>query len=309
MADIRSMTNVDGVITPTADARVPVLDRGFLYGDSVYEVFRTYDGVPLFYDEHWARLENSAALIRMRLDTTKAELAAAIGATIAATGATESRADVYVRYTVTRGDGRMELFPSASLRTRYVIMVRPVPNWGAELYSRGAKLAIAQTLRNPARALDPNIKGGNYMNNVLGVMDARAVGADDCLMLNDAGFVTEASNSNVFFVIGGALVTPAQSAANLRGLTKAAVHEACRARGLPSEERDVAAADLPDASECFLTSATREVMPVASLRQLDGRVQRFPEGGGPITRRVAAYYKEFVADYVRGHQGRSFFAN
>jgi len=64
MSQIQSMTNVDGTITRTADARVPVLDRGFLYGDSIYEVFRTYGGVPLFYDEHWRRFENSAALIR-----------------------------------------------------------------------------------------------------------------------------------------------------------------------------------------------------------------------------------------------------
>jgi branched-chain amino acid aminotransferase len=309
MADIRSMTNVDGVITPTADARVPVLDRGFLYGDSVYEVFRTYDGVPLFYDEHWARLQNSAALIRMQLGITKAELTSAIAATVAATGAKESRDDVYVRYTITRGGDGIDLFPSGDLRTRYVIIVRPVPNWPAELYSRGVRLAVAGTLRNPSSALDPNIKGGNYMNNVLGLMDAREVGADDCLMLNDAGFVTEASNSNAFFVIDGALVTPGQTAANLRGLTKAAVHEACRARGLASEERDVAAADLSRVTECFLTSATREVMPVASIRTLDGHVQRFPEGGGPITRRVAAYYKEYVADYVRTQQALSFFGN
>lgn len=309
MTDIRSMTNVDGVIAPTEDARVPVLDRGFLYGDSVYEVFRTYDGVPLFYDEHWARLQNSAALIRMQLGITKAELTSAIAATVAATGATESRTDVSVRYTVTRGDGPIDLSPSADLRTRYVIIVRSVPSWSAELYSRGVRLAVAATLRNPSRSLDPNIKGGNYMNNVLALMDAREVGADDCLMLSDAGFVAEASNSNVFFVIDGALVTPGQTAANLRGLTKAAVHEACRARGLPSEERDVAAAEIPRATECFLTSATREVMPVASIRMLDGRIQRFPEGGGPITSRVAAYYKEYVADYVRTHQALSFFRN
>jgi branched-subunit amino acid aminotransferase/4-amino-4-deoxychorismate lyase len=166
---------------------------------------------------------------------------------------------------------------------------------------------VAGTRRNPSSALDPNIKGGNYLNNVLGVMDARALGADDCVMLNDAGFVTEASNSNVWFVLDGELVTPAQSAANLRGLTKVALHEACAVRGLATRERDVPADELPRATECFITSATREVMPVVSLRLTAGEVLRFPEGGGPLTRRAAAYYKDHVAQYLREHEALSLF--
>jgi branched-chain amino acid aminotransferase len=307
MTAFESMTNVDGVITRTADARVPVLDRGFLYGDSIYEVFRTYRGVPLFYAEHWRRFENSAALIRMRIGLTLDELTAAIRATIAATGAPRLGADVYVRYVVTRGEGPVDLFPSPELKTRYVIIVRPVPSWAPELYSRGVRAAVAGTRRNPSSALDPNIKGGNYLNNVLGVMDARAFGADDCMMLNDAGFVTEASNSNVWLVLGGELVTPAQSAGNLRGLTKAALHDACAARGLATLERDVPAGELSQATECFLTSATREVMPVVSLRLLDGKVLQFPEGGGPLTRRAAAYYKDHVAQYLREHADLALF--
>jgi branched-chain amino acid aminotransferase len=307
MAAFESMTNVDGVITRTADARVPVLDRGFLYGDSIYEVFRTYRGVPLFYAEHWRRFENSAALIRMRIGLTLDELTAAIRATIAATGAPRLGADVYVRYVVTRGEGPVDLFPSPELKTRYVIIVRGVPSWAPELYSRGVRAAVAGTRRNPSSALDPNIKGGNYLNNVLGVMDARALGADDCVMLDDAGLVTEASNSNVFFVLDDELVTPAQTAGNLRGLTKAALHDACRARGLATLERDISPVELPRATECFLTSATREVMPVVSLRLSSGEVLRFPEGGGPVTRRAAAYYKEHVAEYLRAHEQLSFF--
>jgi branched-chain amino acid aminotransferase len=201
----------------------------------------------------------------------------------------------------------VDLFPSPELKTRYVIIVRPVPSWNPEFFSRGVRLGVASTRRNPKNALDPNIKGGNYLNNVLGVMDARALGADDCVMLNEEDLVTEASNSNVFFVIGGELVTPAQTAGNLRGLTKAALHDACRARGLATRERDVAAGELADATECFLTSATREVMPVVSLRTLDGRVLRFPEGGGAVTRRAAAYYKEHVAEYIRSHAHLSLF--
>jgi branched-chain amino acid aminotransferase len=307
MTEFVSMTSVNGLITQTADARVPVLDRGFLYGDSIYEVFRTYGGVPLFYDEHWQRFENSAALIRMRLGISKEQLTSAIRETIAATHAPRLGVDVYVRYIVTRGEGPVDLFPASDIETRYVVIVRTVPVWDPIYYARGVTAAIAATRRNPASALDPNIKGGNYLNNVLGVMEARALGADDCIMLNEVGFVTEASNSNVFFVIDGDLVTPAQTAANLRGLTKAALHDACREHGLPTSEADIAAADLPRATECFITSATREVMPVATLRLVDGAILRFPEGGGEITRRASALYKEYVADYLRTHAHLSLF--
>ena len=301
------MTSVNGVITPTDEARISVLDRGFLYGDSIYEVFRTYDGVPLFYDEHWARLQNSATMIRLEIGLTKAELTDRIRATVAATDAARSRTDVYVRFAITRGIGAIDLFPDETLTPSCVIIAKQVAVWNSALYSGGVSLAVPDTRRNSGSALDPNIKGGNYLNNVLGVLDARAHGADDCVMLNDAGFVTEASNSNVFFVIDGQLVTPAQTAANLRGLTKAAVHEACAARGLASGERDVHVDELRGAAECFVTSATREVMPIVSLRMLDGEALQFPAGGGPITRQVAAYYREHVAGYVRRHAHLSLF--
>ncbi len=300
-----SMTSVDGVITRTEEAKVSVLDRGFLYGDSVYEVFRTYAGVPLFFDEHWARFENSAALIRLRLNLDADGLRGRIRETIAATNAAGAKTDVYVRYIVTRGGGPIDLAPSAELVPSCVVIVKEVPKWREELYRTGVTAAVPETRRNPGNALDPNIKGGNYLNNVLGLMEARAAGAEECIMLNEAGFVAEASNSNVFFVLDGRLVTPSQTASNLRGLTKAAVHEACGRHGLATAETEIAAADLPRASECFLTSATREVMPVRSLRQRDGTVLEFPAGGGEITRRVMAYYREYVQDYVRAHASES----
>ena len=301
MTEIRGVTNVDGVITPTAEARVPVMDRGFLFGDSIYEVFRTYDGVPLFYDEHWQRFENSASLIRMKIGFSKDAVTEQIRATVHASGAARAKRDVYVRFTVTRGDGPMDLLPSGDARSRLVVIVKEVPTWNPVFYSRGVNVAVVGTRRNPRKALDPNIKGGNYLNNVLGIMEARAVGADDCLMLSEDGFITEASNSNVFFVIDGELSTPSQTAANLRGLTKAAIHEACKANGLATRETEISAAAARAASECFLSSATREVMPVHTLRMEDGGTRTFPEGGGALTRRVRGYYRGHVERYVREH--------
>jgi branched-chain amino acid aminotransferase len=301
------MTSVDGVVTPTADAKISVLDRGFLYGDSIYEVFRTYDGVPLFYGEHWERFLNSARLIELDVRLSKDDMAERIRETVAATGAADTRTDVCVRYTVTRGVGDIDLRPRESLRPSCIIVVKAVPEWNAEHYARGAVLAIPETRRNPGNALDPNIKGGNYLNNVIALLEAMRLGGDDCLMLNDAGLVTEASNSNVFFVIDDELVTPSQDAKNLQGLTKAAIHAACGARGLDTRERAIAETELPAATECFVTSATREVMPVARLLLRDGRALEFPAGGGPVTRRVAGWYREYVAAWVDEHRDLSLF--
>lgn len=307
MKGFESMANVDGVISRTAEAQIPVMDRGFLYGDSIYEVFRTYGGVPLFYDEHWARFENSASLIHMQLGLTKKQMTQEIRQTVLMTNAAERGRDVYVRYIMTRGEGPVDLYPNPELVARYVIIVDELRDWRAEFYSQGVRLAIPEVLRNSSSALDPNIKGGNYLNNILGIIQARALGADDCVMLNDAGLVTESSNSNVFFVIDDKIVTPAETAGNLRGLTKVAVLEACREQGLPTKERDIAVDELVEATECFITSATREVMPVIGLRLLDGKQLDFPEGGGRQTRRVAECYKARLQAYVDDHAALSIF--
>ena len=149
------MTNVDGRITRTEDARVPVLDRGFLYGDSVYEVFRTYSGVPLFFDEHWSRLENSARLARMRISQSREAITEEIRRTVHATGAPEIERDVYVRYTITRGEGPVDLYARPDLHTRYVVIVKEIPAWNPEFYSTGMRAAIPRVRRNPIDALDP----------------------------------------------------------------------------------------------------------------------------------------------------------
>jgi len=295
----KSMSNVDGQITPTGEARVPVLDRGFLYGDSIYEVFRTYSGIPLFYQEHWERLENSARLIRMHITQGRDEITEQIRRTVQATSAGKLSKDVYVRYVITRGEGPVDLYPNPELKTRYVVIVNAVPEWKPDFYRIGMKAAIPTVRRNPTDALDPNIKGGNYLNNVIAITQARELGADESIILNRDGYVTEASNSNVVFVLDGELVTPGAAAGNLRGITKKAAREACATHGLTLTERDVHANDVDRATECFVTSATREVMPIVSLRLDDGRMVEFPAGGGEITRKVARYYRQYVDEHVK----------
>ncbi|HED12717.1 MAG TPA: branched-chain amino acid aminotransferase [Gammaproteobacteria bacterium] len=299
-----SIANVNGSISPLEEATIPIMDRGFLYGDSVYEVFRTYEGVPFLLKEHFDRLENSAKLIGMRLGQSRQQLLGEIQRTIQASGVIKGQ-EVYVRYQITRGEGTVDLFPGQELITRFVIIVKPLPVWNPEFYRVGMTLAIPETRRNPVNCLDPNIKGGNYLNNILALQEARALGADDCLILSIDDRVTEASNSNLWFVIGGRLVTP--QADNLRGLTRISLYQACRLQDLQTFEEDVLLSSLSAATECFVTSSTREVMPVCRLRMPDGRQLSFPSGGGELTRKVMQLYKTFIESYVHQYAETALF--
>ncbi len=298
---LERMANVNGQITPLEEAKISILDRGFLYGDSVYEVFRTYDGVPLFCDEHFARMENSARLIQMTISQSREKMLDEMRRTARAAGVPAGQ-DIYVRWHVTRGSGALDLVPARDLTSSYVIILKEAPHWNPEFYRTGMRLAVTRVRRNPVESLSPDIKSGNYLNNILGVAEAVELGADDCLMLNPSGIVTEASNSNVFFVIGERLVTPSFESGVLRGITKGAIARLGKEHGLALQEEKLAARELGQATECFVTSATREVMPVAGLRLEDGSWREFPAGGGKVTRHVAHVYKDSVARYVREHQ-------
>ena len=163
------------------------------------------------------------------------------------------------------------------------------------------KLAITRVRRNPAKALSPDIKSGNYLNNILGVAEAIELGADDCLMLNPAGNVTEASNSNVFFVIDDQLVTPSAESGVLRGITETAIQQSGDKHRIAIHEASIPASELSRSTECFVTSATREVMPVVVLRLENGICLDYLPGGGPVTCRAATAHKRYVEQYVAAH--------
>ena len=146
---IASTANVDGNISEAAKASIPVLDRGFLYGDSVYEVFRTYRSVPLFLEDHFERLENSAQLIQMRISQTREQLLEEIRRTAIAAGVS-GKSDAYVRYQITRGEGTVDLYPDPSLKTRYVIIVKALPSWDPIFYEQGVQHGDSQRSAQPS---------------------------------------------------------------------------------------------------------------------------------------------------------------
>jgi branched-chain amino acid aminotransferase len=289
-----TLVNVEGRLVPPEQAFVPVLDRGFLYGDSVYEVVRTYGGRVFELGRHLDRMERTAARIGLTLPA-RARIESELFRTLEAAGNPES----YARIVVTRGEGRFGLAPDlAEGLNRLLFLVRPLEPPAAEQYDRGLQMAVTRMRRNPPQALDPALKTGNYLNSVLALRESHAAGADDALMLDLHGQVTEASTSNVFLVEDGAVVTPPLALGMLEGVTRGLVIEVARGDGLPvrEEPRDLEA--LAGADEIFVTSSVREVMAVTSLVLLDGDApdRREVAGGrpGPITRRLHAAFRRYV---------------
>ncbi|MCA8978246.1 MAG: aminotransferase class IV [Planctomycetes bacterium] len=275
------LCNLDGSILPESEAHIPVLDRGFLFGDSVYEVTRTRGLLPFAWPEHFERLRSSADAIQLDLDLAEAEVARRVAATLAAA----DHGDSYVRIIVTRGTGTS---PNIGLDhapgpPRWVILVRPAP----ELSGKPARLAIVQRLRNDRRALDPATKSGNYLNNLLALAEARSQGATDCLMANADGNITEGATSNFFARIGGVWCTPPLQAGILAGVTRRLLLELLAELGERVDERNLLPADVRGAEELFLSSTLRDVAPVTHI---DGAPLHDGNPGPHTARLMAAFH-------------------
>lgn len=289
-----TLLNVEGRLVPPEQAFVPVLDRGFLYGDSVYDVVRTYAGRVFELGRHLARMERTASRIGITLPP-RAMLESELQRTIDAAGNPES----YARFIVTRGEGRFGLSPHlAEGENRLIILVKALEPPAPEQYDRGLRVAVARTRRNPPQALDPALKTGNYLNGILALREAHAAGAEDALMLDVHGRVTEASTSNVFYVKDGAVKTPPLSLGMLEGVTRALLIDVARAAGVDVRDEADGIGALLNADEVFVTSTIREVMAVTAIALLESGApdwRRVADGKpGPMTRRLHAVFRGYV---------------
>lgn len=275
--------SIDGQLVEPDEARISIFDHGFLFGDSVYEVVRTRRGVPVTLDEHLERLRASAAEIYLDLPWSHDDLRAAVRRVLDAAGNDES----YLRVIVTRGVGEISLLPDSCEKPGLIVLVRPLPVPPPSVAEQGLAVVVSGRVRNDQRALSPAAKTGNYLNNVLALVEARRDGADDAILLNPAGHVAEGTTSNVFFVEGDALRTPSLDCGILAGITRSLLVEALRGDGVEVEEGEYPVERLLGADEAFLTSTVRGVAPI---RSLDGK----PVGAGrpgPVARRVAEVYE------------------
>ena len=279
-----NLCNLNGVLVPEEKAVVPVLDRGFLFGDSIYEVAETIGGVPFALPEHLERLHASADSLLMRLAFDDRTLSVRIKETLAAAKNPES----YVRIIVSRGVGTAPNIDVAYAQgpCTVVIMVRPRPNLGVG----EGHLAFVSRLRNDRRALDPASKTGNYLNNLLGLIEAKNSGAQDAIFLNSAGYVTESSTSNIWMAKDGAVFTPPLHSGILAGVTRKLIFDCCKQIGMRCEERDITRQQLLRAPEVFLSSTLKHVYPITKIDdQPIGKGQ-----AGTTTLKLAEAFRNFA---------------
>lgn len=250
--------SVNGRLVPESEAQVSVFDRGFLYGDTLYETLRTEGSAPVFFAEHWRRLRRSAELAAYDLDWEEARARA--GAQVIRELAAKNRAEpARVRLTLSRGQGDPDQIDGFT--PTWVVSARPLRVLPESTYEAGVAAILAGVRRNSRRALDPEIKSGNYLNNLFARREARLAGAVEGVMRNEHGHLAEGASSNLFWVRGGVIETPALSVGILHGVTRAKVLELA-ADLAPVQEVQVDADRLNDAEEIFLTSTTWEVLAV-----------------------------------------------
>lgn len=279
-----TLINLNGDIQQ--DVHISVLDHGFLFGDSVYEVIGTHHGQLCFMKEHLRRLRNSAKAISLNIPLTDEQMIEEIHKTVKAAGNTES----YIRIIVTRGVGEMDIDPETCNNPNVLIFVKSLQQYPEENYKNGINVALVSVKRNSKESLNPGIKTGNYLNNVLAKMEARKAGAADALMLNPTGQLTECTTSNFFFISGQRLMTPSLNCGILSGITREVVLRLARENGVLVEEGEWPPDVLQNAEEAFITGTVKMVMPVTHL---DGR----PIGNGkpgPITKMMMRLYQDVL---------------
>ena len=277
---------VNGRITPAHEAVISVLDHGFLYGEGVYETMRTYNRRPFLYDRHMRRLRTSARMIVLDVPFTDEALAEGIQQTMAAAGLTGTEA--YIRVLVTRGIGELTYDPAATPTPSLVIIVKAQVDPPADAYERGVRVVITDIVRNHPATVNPMIKSNNLLNSALAAQEAIRRGGFEGIMRNHRGELSECTTANLFIVKGRATLTPPLESGLLPGITRECLFEVGSALGIEVREQVLRDDDLFAADEAFLTSTTRELVPIVAVND-----RAIGSGTpGPVTRALLEGFRQ-----------------
>ncbi|RKY42248.1 MAG: branched-chain-amino-acid transaminase [Candidatus Makaraimicrobium thalassicum] len=252
---------LNGEFVNGKDAAISVFDHGVLYGDGVFEGIRSYKRRVFRLKDHLDRLYSGARAIRLRIPMTKESFQEKIIETLRVNGLDNA----YVRAVVTRGIGDLGLDPRKCKAPTVFIITDKIDLYPEVFYESGLSIAIAKTRRNPACSLNPRIKSLNYLNNILGKIDAIDAGTEEAIMLSIEGYVTECTGDNIFIVRDGKLMTPPCDLGSLEGITQKAVIELALKRDISTEYKEMLPEELCQAEECFLTGTAAEVIPVVKI--------------------------------------------
>ncbi len=281
---------LNGRFVSKEEATVSVFDHGFLYGDGIYETMRAYNGGFFLLERHLARLQCSADAVFLTLPMPIDKISAVLHETLNV----NRLAEAYVRLHISRGPGEIGLDPGLCPAPTVVIVAKPFKAYPPEYYDRGVSVSIVKTRRNHPLALNPSIKGTNFLNNILAKIEANKAGAYEGIMLNWEGFVAEGTISNIFMVKGGVLRTPALNVGILEGVTRGLVLDLARNEKISLQESAFSPQELIGADECFITNSTMEIMPVTLI---DGK-SIGSNGPGPLTATLMQAYRHEVLKNV-----------
>ena len=292
----KTLVNINGNIVTPELATVSVFDRGFLYGDSIYEVTMTKDGIPFMIEPHLDRLESSAQKIGLPLPFSRAEIIQQVITTVKKLGAVKC----YVRIVCTRGEGEITLDPTADQIGNFILITKELPEYPRSWYDKGVWMVVSDVVRNHKRATDPSVKSGNYLNNVMAMGEAKRAGAFDAIMLNHKGMVSEGTTSNIWMVKDNKFITPPLDAGLLGGITRQSLLDLGKAKGLDMMEENFSPEQMKAADEVFLTSTTKEIMPIVKIDQ-----QVIADGQpGVNTRKLHALYQELMQEHYKSEKSR-----
>ncbi len=280
---------VDGEWIPKSRASISVYDHGMLYGDGVFEGIRVYNGVIFRFKEHLERLYSSAKSIKIQIPLSPDDMTKAVVETLKRNGLK----DAYIRLVVTRGVGDLGVDPRKCRKASLIIITEYADlAFGALAKQRGISVIISSVRRDAVDATTHEIKSLNYLNSVLAKLEAVDAGADDALMLDRNGFVSEATTTNLFIVKYGELFTPPSTAGILPGVTRRRIIKLARELDYKVAENGLTPYDVTNADEAFLTGTMSEVVPLIKVRGIeigDGKV-------GPVTRRIMDAFVKIRAD-------------
>lgn len=287
------LINLNGQLMSPEQAKVSIFDRSYLYGDSLYEVVRSYGGKFFGVEEHLERLEKSSGLCHMVLSQKREEYRDQIHRSFEEWKKLPGNAscEAYCRIVVSRGEGKIGFGLSClTSPTLYTIIVQPLEPPTAEKFHKGYHFQVSRRLRNDPRALDPAMKSGNYLNSLLAYLEASAEQYDDALLTNAEGHLTEGTTFNIFYVRRGIIATPPLDIGILDGVTRRKAIEIARDLGYRVREVRFPKERLYEADEVFMTSSIKEVFPVTRI----DRKQIGTGAPGKITLRLHDAFAKFI---------------
>ncbi len=293
--------NVNGRVSNQEHAVISVFDHGFLYGEGVYETLRTYNGQPFLFERHMRRLRRSADMLALGVPLTDTQIDARFRETMrtAQLGDGPDR-EAYIRILVTRGVGELTYDPAATPTPSVVVIVKPNVGPPREVFERGVGVALVPIVRNHPGTVNPLIKSNNLLNNALAMQEAFRRGGFEGVMRNYKGELAECTQSNLFIVKNGAALTPPIDAGLLPGITREFLFEVGQEAGILVREAVLRDDDLFGADESFLTSTTREVVPIV---RVDDR--RIGSGTpGPVTLALLDGYRRKAQALTAKREGQ-----